>query len=1058
MQRYVKPIVAVLCSLGAPAALTVWMLPEVKRHPMLAVLAYIVWLGMMAGVSTFGRALQGVGRGRSEQAVRALDQSVGRRVSRYGKKYRQHVLSLYRFMDVKGLATAGDSTPEFDDVFIDVSLTPRAPHKITSAIVSDPAESGGGRQSIWDFVGGRAGTVVAIVGAPGTGKTTLLQSVARRIAQPDAKLARPTPILLELRTHASKIVDDPSVPLTRLIREALPDLPVAEPVGWWNHELMSGCCIVLFDGLDEVGSHAARRAVSAWIEKQVGAYPGNDFVLTSRPHGYRTAMISSAVVLQVCPFTESQIEEFLHSWYATAERRATGTSGPDVEMIARVKTRDLLDRLAASQALSDLTTNPLLLTMIAQVHRYRGALPGSRVDLYAEVCQVMLWRRLEAKRIDVDIRGQSKEKILAYVAYQMMQARSRDIKQHELLASIRPSLSRVSSKVTPEKYIADVQSNGLLMEREHEIYSFSHHTFQEYLASRHIRDAGLGSILASAVEDPWWREVTLLYVAGNDADAIVSACLKQRTAVALSLAFDCIEDGGEVAPALKEELDRVIRSAFDRNISTDRRHVVAAVLARRLLENGFLTTAAGTRIYKSPVPASLYRLFLLDTGTAEPEGFCPKDMSGASPVTGVWFHDAQNFVRWLNGVIADSERSGCRLPTESELAELRRLPEYCLDEENGELAADLGRYQAGRPRVYSAWVLPESTGGRPSVWTVEGGVSPISVTKDDLVDAVTRDLQAPNMLSVLAMISSLSTARADAGAIGAALRALLDEGADSGPSAGVTVPRGLALGYHRVFGMMRSLGDQAQLDSPISSIMSLVRGRDDVVAKALDALGGQRSSRQNGPDSPPPRSHEEAVLCLKTAYTIAVDIVNEISTLLETCRSQFGSLMLSNLIPEIDGGGAHIGPALSGVLRSVFENTQFVNPQQLARVLALEWIDAAQSTIQAQPREVILLALHTFDRDVVESPMVGTPASGWCRFALSRLLLEGVPLFDRADDVPGSATSAVRMMALALSCELQQAKATDAAARITEIALGTVLLQARPFVGPELEGILLAGA
>jgi hypothetical protein len=39
--------------------------------------------------------------------------------------------------------------------------------------------------------------------------------------------------------------------------------------------------------------------------------------------------------------------------------------------------------------------------MIATVHRYRGALPGSRVDLYGEICQVMLWRRQEAKNLPI---------------------------------------------------------------------------------------------------------------------------------------------------------------------------------------------------------------------------------------------------------------------------------------------------------------------------------------------------------------------------------------------------------------------------------------------------------------------------------------------------------------------------------------------------------------------------------------------------------------------------------------------------------------------------------
>ena len=50
--------------------------------------------------------------------------------------------------------------------------------------------------------------------------------------------------------------------------------------------------------------------------------------------------------------------------------------------------------------------------MIANVHRYRGALPGSRADLYAEICQVMLWRRQEAKNLPAGLAGDKKEALL----------------------------------------------------------------------------------------------------------------------------------------------------------------------------------------------------------------------------------------------------------------------------------------------------------------------------------------------------------------------------------------------------------------------------------------------------------------------------------------------------------------------------------------------------------------------------------------------------------------------------------------------------------------------
>ena len=64
--------------------------------------------------------------------------------------------------------------------------------------------------------------------------------------------------------------------------------------------------------------------------------------------------------------------------------------------------------------------------MIAYVHRYRGALPGGRADLYAEILQVMLFRRQEAKNLGVEFAGDKKEALLRGLAYAMMDRRLSD--------------------------------------------------------------------------------------------------------------------------------------------------------------------------------------------------------------------------------------------------------------------------------------------------------------------------------------------------------------------------------------------------------------------------------------------------------------------------------------------------------------------------------------------------------------------------------------------------------------------------------------------------------
>ena len=79
--------------------------------------------------------------------------------------------------------------------------------------------------------------------------------------------------------------------------------------------------------------------------------------------------------------------------------------------------------------------NPLLLTMIVNVHRYRGALPGSRADLYSEICQVMLWRRQEAKQLPLQMSGDKKVAILGGLAYVMMGRSVSDVSLADVLAA-----------------------------------------------------------------------------------------------------------------------------------------------------------------------------------------------------------------------------------------------------------------------------------------------------------------------------------------------------------------------------------------------------------------------------------------------------------------------------------------------------------------------------------------------------------------------------------------------------------------------------------------------
>ena len=177
-----------------------------------------------------------------------------------------------RFIDLKGLATVGYFTPELEDVFVDVSLAFRAPHKVPAGLLSDPSDEEIGpdaiieRHSLTEFVDRPAPDILAVVGAPGSGKTTLLRHTARQACLGGRKRRCRVPMLLYLRDHVASIVARPDAGLRNSAAWHSGEEGSQRPNGWFEQRLSQGDCLVLLDGLDEVADSGDRVKVAAWVE------------------------------------------------------------------------------------------------------------------------------------------------------------------------------------------------------------------------------------------------------------------------------------------------------------------------------------------------------------------------------------------------------------------------------------------------------------------------------------------------------------------------------------------------------------------------------------------------------------------------------------------------------------------------------------------------------------------------------------------------------------------------------------------------------------------------
>ncbi|MGO4420575.1 NACHT domain-containing NTPase, partial [Streptomyces sp. MCAF7] len=286
-------------SVGPPAVVGAKFWSSVAAHPVVALFLFLAYEAALAAIAFAVKVYGKVADRWVDRAADAVDRRLKWRISRVERDYRAYVLRHHRFIDLKGLATRGDYTPGLEEVFVDVSLVPRPTHEASQESLAGPVPgpppggTDGGipvRRSIREFLGRPEGAALAVIGAPGTGKTTMLKHLALSLARErGGRGRRDLPVLLLLRDHTGAITANPAITLPEVIGASLRRPPDDELPGWFERQLQDGRCVVLLDGLDEVAREEDRRNVSKWVEEQIEQYEPNDFVLTSRPHGYASA-------------------------------------------------------------------------------------------------------------------------------------------------------------------------------------------------------------------------------------------------------------------------------------------------------------------------------------------------------------------------------------------------------------------------------------------------------------------------------------------------------------------------------------------------------------------------------------------------------------------------------------------------------------------------------------------------------------------------------------------------------------------------------------------------
>jgi energy-coupling factor transporter ATP-binding protein EcfA2 len=551
---------------------------------------------------------------------------------------------------------------EIEDVYVELEAAPKQAAKVSSdPLVKAPLATG--RHDLWNFLGSAQDGFrnFAILGSPGSGKTTLLKHLAVVLAAHRGyhRGVRRTPVLLFLRDHAETIAANPDQSIIEIVNISENKMEIPAPDGWFRREFSKGHCLVMLDGLDEVADSNKRELVAKWVVRQMEAFDANNqFLVTSRPFGYRSNPLNRVTVLEVCPFTLEQTEQFIKQWYLADEAKRAQKKKKDegVQIRAREGAKDLLKRLRATSTLAELAVNPLLLTMIANVHSYRSTLPGRRVELYAEIFEVFLGKRQQARGLDSDITPAQIKSVLQPLALAMMMAEKRELPHDTAVGIITRPLSLVSTGTTGEEFLAMVQNrSGLLVERESGTWGFSHLTFQEYLAASEIIEGRREEELVSKVSEPWWHETIRLYVAQADATRIVAACISgaKPTVAQLTLAVECLEEARLVLPHLREEIAALMEAGLE---DADPEHARLAAETKLALRLKRLTRLSDDcYIDAELISCAEYQIFIDARRMAgdfrQPDHWMKTHFppgSAREPLLGARPSDAEEFTSWLS--------------------------------------------------------------------------------------------------------------------------------------------------------------------------------------------------------------------------------------------------------------------------------------------------------------------------------------------------------------------------------------------------------------------------
>jgi len=358
---------------------------------------------------------------------------------------------------------------------------------------------------------------LVLLGDPGSGKSTMVNFLAYLMAQagqddsPQKWLDRLKttgswkhgvllPVRIILREFAAGITKDCRCdchePLLAYIEKSIRSLPGLSE--FWT-DLYDGLLnsqmpyLILLDGLDEVPTDL-RESVVKIIDCFARKYSRHRYLVTCRIYAYigQNYQLHGFHQATLTPFSKEQIENFVSAWYRELAVRGRFTEKDAEERAKKLK------YAATRPDLSGLAERPLLMTVMALLHTFRGELPDDRVELYQWTTDLLLRRwqgRSGGEKGIVEILN------IPQLKMNDLEAGLYDVAFHAHAAGSREDTADIAEGMLRERlaeylggdwnkagiFVEYVRERaGLLIRHKPKTYTFPHRTFQEFMAACHL--------------------------------------------------------------------------------------------------------------------------------------------------------------------------------------------------------------------------------------------------------------------------------------------------------------------------------------------------------------------------------------------------------------------------------------------------------------------------------------------------------------------------------------------------------------------------------------------